>query len=305
LPDCKAVNATLRQLLTHTSGIPAGLPAEPAWQGKAAAYALACSTPPTHAAGTFFRYSDIGFVLLGAIVEKVSGEPFDTFVVRRVWQPLGMKSTYFSPLDQGVDKARIAPTQRQPTAGEWVGAPGGQAKTEKTLHPDLLPGQELRGVVHDPTVRRMGGAAGSAGAFSTTSDIARFARMMLAGGELDGVRVLKKETVAAMTQVQTSEAAYWRRGLGFDIDSPYSRPRGAILPLGSYGHTGFTGCILWIDPFSKTFYVFLSNRVYPADQSNILTLYTQLGNAVARTVQGFDFQNVPGALKAKDPLPPG
>lgn len=302
LPECKAGTASVRQLLTHTSGLPAGIPAEPAWQGKEAAYAKACETAPTHPAGSFFRYSDINFILLGALVEKASGETLDAFVAKRLWQPLGMTSTFFTPLRHPVEKARIAPTQRRLAADELVGQPGGQAHTAPSIHLDLKPGETLQGVVHDPTARRMGGVAGHAGVFSTSADIARFARMILADGELDGVRVLKKDSVAAMTKVQSSDASYWRRGLGFDIDSPFSRPRGALLPVGSFGHTGFTGCILWIDPFSKTFYIFLSNRVYPADQASILTLYSQLGNTVARTVANFDFQNVAGAMQARPPI---
>src|SRR5678816_582065 len=120
----------------------------------------------------------------------------------------------------------------------------------------------LRGKVHDPTARRMGGVAGHAGVFSTVADTARFARMMLNGGELDGVRILKTETVKLMTSVQSPENVPSRRGFGWDIDTGYSR-RGDVFPIGSYGHTGFTGTSVWIDPFSQTFWILFSNRVHP------------------------------------------
>jgi CubicO group peptidase (beta-lactamase class C family) len=155
----------------------------------------------------------------------------------------------------------------------------------------------LQGVVHDPTARRMGGVAGSAGLFTTAHDLARFARMLLGEGELDGVRVLGADSVRLMTTVQTPPGITALRGMGMDIDSPYAaRPRGMLFPVGSYGHTGFTGCVLWIDPHSKTFYVFLSNRVYPDDKGNVLPLYTRIGTLAAASARGFDF----GIVKAAD-----
>jgi CubicO group peptidase (beta-lactamase class C family) len=127
----------------------------------------------------------------------------------------------------------------------------------------------------------MGGVAGSAGVFTTAADVARYARMVLAGGTLDGVRILSPDSVRLLTTVQ-SPPGVAPRGMGMDIDSPYAvRPRGTLFPVGSFGHTGFTGCILWIDPGSHTFYVFLSNRVYPDDKSNVLALYTKLGTLSA------------------------
>ncbi|MGI4719705.1 MAG: serine hydrolase domain-containing protein [Janthinobacterium lividum] len=259
---------TVRQLLTHSSGLPAGLPARPAWQGKEAAHALACAQAVTDAPGTFFRYSDINYILLGQLVERVAGMSLERFVQHRFYGPLGMADTGYAPLAR-MPADRIAPTQRG-------------AADAPALHGDLGPGQLLQGVVHDPTVRRMGGVGGSAGVFTTARDVARFARMLLNGGELDGVRVLSAHSVRLLTTVQ-SPPGLALRGMGMDIDSPYAqRPRGTLFPVGSYGHTGFTGCILWVDPRSRTFYVFLSNRVYPDDKSNILPLYTQLGTLSAQ-----------------------
>ncbi|MFC5459699.1 serine hydrolase domain-containing protein [Massilia niabensis] len=269
---------TIRQLLTHTSGLGAGLPARTngtgaAWSGDAAAFALACAQPLKHAPGSFFTYSDINYVLLGQLVRRVSGMPIDEFARQRIFLPLGMKHTGYLPLRR-LPAQRIAPTQRAPAAGPI--AP----------HGDLAGGATLQGVVHDPTVRRMGGVAGSAGVFSTVHDIARFARMLLGEGELDGTRVLSRASVRLLGTVQTPPGMAALRGLGMDIDSPFAlRPRGALFPVGSYGHTGFTGCVLWIDPASRSFYVFLSNRVYPDDKGNVLPLYTELGTLAAQAAR--------------------
>ena len=259
---------TLRQLLTHSSGLPAGLPATPAWHGRAAAHALACAQTVTHAPGTLFRYSDINYILLGQLVEKVTGVPLESYAQSHIFAPLGMRDTGYLPLRRvDLDVATIAPTQ--------LGRADGGA------HRDLAPGELLRGVVHDPTARRMDGVAGSAGVFTTAGDVARFARMLLAGGVLDGVRILDPGSVRLMSTVQ-SPPGLAPRGLGMDIDSPYAvLPRGTVFPAGSYGHTGFTGCVLWIDPQARAFYVFLSNRVYPDDGSSVLDLYTSMGTLSA------------------------
>ncbi|MBU6401515.1 MAG: DUF1343 domain-containing protein, partial [Verrucomicrobia bacterium] len=134
------------------------------------------------------------------------------------------------------------------------------------------------------------------------ADLARYARMLLNGGELEGARVLRPKTVELMTSVQSPENIRARRGLGWDIDSGYSRPRGAIFPIGSYGHTGFTGTSLWIDPFSRTFWILLSNRVHPNGKGNILPLEAELGTLAAQSVFGFNFSYVPGALAPREPV---
>ena len=246
---------TIRHLLTHTSGLPAGLPALPDWHGDAAAHALACARVATHTPGTFFRYSDINYILLGQLVQRVSGMSLAQFAQQHIFTPLGMRDTGYLPLTRH-RLSNIAPTRQ--------------------LDPGLL-----QGVVHDPTARRMDGVAGSAGVFSTVADLARYARMLLGGGTLDGVRVLSPASVALLTTDQSPPGVAAHRAMGMDIDSAFARPRGTVFPIGSYGHTGFTGCVLWIDPRSQTFYVFLSNRVFPDDKSDILPLYGQLGTLSA------------------------
>lgn len=265
---------TIRHLLTHSSGLPAGIPALPAWEGQAAAHALACARDITDPPGAAFRYSDVNFILLGQLVQKVSGMPLDEFAQQHIFRPLKMTETGYLPLAR-FPLGRIAPTHVSPLKDE-----------DKALHPELEHGEVLQGVVHDPTSRRMGGVAGSAGVFTTVHDLARYARMLLAGGELDGVRVLSPESVRLLTTVQSPPGIAQLRGMGMDINSPFARPRGTLFPVGSYGHTGFTGCILWVDPASRTFYVFLSNRVYPDDKANILPLYGQLGTLAAQAGMG-------------------
>jgi len=302
-PECSGGGKdaiTIRHLLTHTSGLAAGLPARPAWSGDAHAHLLACAQSVTHAPGTFFRYSDINYILLGQLVRKVSGMPLDQFVQERILGPLGMRDTGYLPLRR-MAKAGIAPTQKiagaadaafagaaagaGADAGSGLGSGAGSGVDNASVHGDLA-GTVLQGVVHDPTVRRIGGVAGSAGVFTTARDVARFARMLLGDGALDGVRILQPDSVRLLTTVQSPPGIAALRGLGMDIDSPYAlRPRGSLYPVGSYGHTGFTGCILWIDPGSRSFYVLLSNRVYPDDKANVLSLYTSLGTLAAQAAQ--------------------
>lgn len=275
LPECGGRGRdgmTLRHLLTHSSGFPAGLPARPAWAGRAAALALACGKDVTDAPGTAFRYSDINYILLGIVAEQAAGMPLDEFAARHIFAPLHMAHTGFLPLKRFAATA-IAPTHVSPPAA-----------ADKALHPDLAHGEILQGVVHDPTARRMGGVAGSAGLFSTANDVARYARMLLGNGELDGVRVLSPDSVRLLSTVQ-SPPGVTLRAIGMDIDSPFARPRGTLFPVGSYGHTGYTGCFLWIDPATRSLYVFLSNRVYPDDKSNILPLYGELGTLAARAIK--------------------
>lgn len=260
---------TVRQLLTHSSGLRAGLSPQGDWKGKDGALRAACAEKPLTEPGTAYCYSDINFILLGILVERVSSMSLDAFCAKEIFEPLKMKDTSYRP--QPADgTSRIAPTT-------------------------LVEGKFLRGVVHDPTSRRMGGVSGHAGVFTTAGDLGRFARMMLNEGELDGVRLFKAETVVAMTSVQ-SPRGLPRRGFGWDIDSLYAGPRGDIFPLGSYGHTGWTGTRLWLDPFSKTSTIFLSNRNHPDESGSVIALQRALGTLAAQAIVDFDFTKVPGAL---------
>jgi uncharacterized protein YbbC (DUF1343 family)/CubicO group peptidase (beta-lactamase class C family) len=260
---------TVRQLMLHLSGLRGDIETQSDWHGEAAAITKACAekllTPP----GTAFRYSDINFFLLGEIVQRVAKTPLKDFVAREIFAPLKMVDTGYLPEEAKRD--RIAPTE-------------------------VVDGKPFRGIVHDPTARHMGGVAGHAGLFSTAADLARYARMLLNLGELDGVRVFKPETVRLMTSVQSPPGFKARRGLGWDIDTGYSGPRGAIFPLGSFGHTGWTGASIWLDPFSDTIVIFLSNRNHPNESGNVIVLRRKLGTLAAEAVEDFNFAYVPGAL---------
>lgn len=250
------VGISVRHLLTHNSGLPAILPLEPAWSGAGTAYALACSARPSDAPGQVFRYSDVNYILLGHLIERLGGAPLAEQAEQRVLQPLQMRDSGFLPLRRHAAQ-RLVPT-------EFDGS---------TM---------LRGTVHDPAARRMGGVAGHAGLFSTAADLARYARCMLQTGALDGVRVLSAPSARLMT-TNAAPPGLPARGLGWDIDSPFSRPRGAHYPRGSsFGHTGFTGCAMWIDPGSRSFYVLLSNRVHPRGSDSIVALYEEVGTLAAR-----------------------
>jgi CubicO group peptidase (beta-lactamase class C family) len=264
---------TVRELMTHTSGLPPDIETKSDWHGWDTAIQKACAEKLESPPGTVFRYSDINFELLGEIVQRVSKMPLQDFVQQKIFRPLKMNDTEFLPLQNGKELSRIAPTE-------------------------VVDGKPWRGIVHDPTARKMGGVAGHAGLFSTASDLARNCRMMLNLGELDGVHIFKQETVKLMTSNQMPPGVNILHGLGWDIDSPYSGPRGSIFPIGSYGHTGWTGGSLWIDPFSKTFVIFLSNRNHPTEAGNVIALRRTLGTLAAAAVEHFDFTNVPSALNA-------
>jgi uncharacterized protein YbbC (DUF1343 family)/CubicO group peptidase (beta-lactamase class C family) len=269
VPEFPQTDITIRHLLTHTSGLRPDLDLKEPWFGYETAMRLIMQEQPINRPGYIFRYSDINFELLGEIVQRVSGESLDVFCEREIFEPLGMGDTRFRSVRAGF--SRPAPTK--------VGA-----HTEARIAPtELVDGTMLRGVVHDPTARRMGGVAGHAGLFTTVGDLSKYARMLLRGGS----PLFKPEIVNMMTTVQSPPNVAVRRAGGFDFDSGYSRPRGDVFPIGSYGHTGFTGGFFWIDPYSKTFYIFLSNRVHPNGKGNVLALQRTLGTLAGRAVGYF------------------
>lgn len=260
---------TVRHLLTHVSGLRPDVDLHP-WTGYDAALALAIDEVPTAAPGEQFVYSDINFFLLGDIVSRVTGESLDKYLTRVVFGPLGLRDTGFLPAKTLLP--RIAPTERCAEQDAWP-----------CRRPDAAP---LRGVVHDPTARRMGGVAGHAGLFSTAHDLQRFARMLINGGELDGVRILSPATVARMITPVTLPANAGTRGLGWDIDTSFSSNRGDLFPIGSYGHTGFTGTSLWIDPASKSYVIFLSSRLHPDGVGDVGVLRSRIATVAAAVIGG-------------------
>ncbi len=269
-------NITIRHLLTHVSGLRPDLDlADDSWRSSEEAIRRACEEVPTSAPGERLVYSDINFFLLADIVSRVSGMPFDRFVQERVAAPLGMTDTMFNP--PAALRARIAPTELCTPYG-W---------------PCQGPNQVmLRGVVHDPTARRMGGVAGHAGLFSTAADLSRFCRMVLGGGALGSVRILSPLTVLKMTSQATPAAMANVRGLGWDIDSSYSSNRGELLPVGSFGHTGWTGTSVWMDPVTKTYVILLSNRVHPDGKGDATPVRARVATVVAAALRKLPDESV-------------
>ena len=250
---------TIRQLLTHYSGLPPDVSLDDPWEGKAEGLRRAFTSTPVTAPGVQFRYSDINFIVLGALVEKLSGLTLDQYQKQYLAEPLGVEHMQFLPPESW--RGRIAPTQYDQ-------------------------GVMLRGVVHDPTSRRMGGVAGHAGLFSTAGDVAVYAQNLL--DRLAGrpshfplsQLTLKKMTTPAQPATGTA-----LRGLGWDIESPYSSNRGELFPVGSFGHTGFTGTSLWIDQTSDTYVVFMSNAVYPNGSTSINAIRGGVASEIARWVK--------------------
>lgn len=226
-------NITIRQLLTHTSGLPAGRDIYRIAHSPVEARAALLSTQLEYPPGQRYVYSDLGADVLGLIVEVVAGETLDSFLYRRVFGPLGMAQTFYRPADSV--KYRTAPTAIDPPRG-----------------------YPIRGEVHDENAWAMGGVAGHAGLFSTASDLALFAQMMLNGGEYDGVQIISKATVDLFTT-----RAFGHRALGWDTaDGEFGS--GRYLGPNAYGHTGFTGTSIWIDPDRQMFMILLTNRIHAA-----------------------------------------
>jgi len=246
---------TIRRMLTHSAGF-AGYPPNvavergfPRAAGTLAAMKL--DYPP----GSGFQYSDTGFILLGEVVRRVSGVPLDRYLERILFQPLELRDTSFHP----TVRARVAATE-------------------------IFNGRLLRGEVHDPRARLLGGVAGHAGMFSTAGDLARICQMLLDNGALGRKRVFNPSTVRLMWT--RSPEGWGSRALGWDVISSYAAGMALFFPAGSVGHTGFTGTSVWIDPSSRTYLVILTNRVHPngGGSARIRELRTRMTAAVGATM---------------------
>lgn len=250
---------TVRHLLTHSSGLPAWRPLYKEATSPADALRLLYDTPLDTLPGVRMVYSDLGAMLLGKIVERVSGEPLDVYLRRHVFAPLGMTSTMFNPPKRLL--ARIAPTERDPWRGRLV-----------------------HGEVHDENAYFLGGVSGHAGLFSSAADLSRFARMYLQGGRLDGARIVTPAAIDTFTHVQDS--ALSNRALGWEVPNG-SNSAGHRLSARAFGHTGFTGTSIWIDPARDLFVILLTNRVDPTrDNPRLGPVRVQLADAIASVVDG-------------------
>ncbi|GGC39851.1 hypothetical protein GCM10007207_26650 [Asaia siamensis] len=262
LPDFAAngkSDISLRLLLTHYSGLPPDLPLATPWQGRGEALRLACVSPLMARPGSTFIYSDINFIVLGRIVEIVSGNSLQQQARQGIFAPLSMNHSDFLPRPS--EQKIIAPTQYQDD------------------------GTMLRGVVHDPTARRMGGIAGHAGLFSREDDLVRYITALIArrSGQKSAFP-LSRAGVLLMTTPQQPKDRRELRGLGWDIDTHYSSLRGEGFPLGSFGHTGFTGPSLWIAPESGSFVLILTNRVHPRGGVSLVALRRSVSTEVAHVL---------------------
>lgn len=241
---------TVRDLLTHYSGFAPDIDLTPDFNSREAAYSLAFAATPVAPPETQFIYSDTNFIVLAALVERITGMTLDAYCAQNIFTPLGMSHTRFLPPANWIPQ--IAPTQYDEH------------------------NQMLRGVVHDPRSRRMGGVAGHAGLFSTVDDLAKFAQALL-----DGSPVLSQLAIRKMTSPEQPANLPSIRGFGWDIDSPFSSNRGELLPVGSFGHTGFTGTSIWIDPTTHTYIILLTNAVHPRGQGSVISLRAKISTAVA------------------------
>lgn len=225
---------TVRQLLTHQGGLIADNPMEDFADGAEAAMTRIMALKPLAKPGESFVYSDVGFIVLGELVRRVAGQNLDRFTEEHLFRPLGLRETGFLPREEL--RERSAPTEKRDD--RW-----------------------MRGEVHDPRAYALGGVAGHAGLFSTAQELAVYAQMLLGRGEFNGVRVLQPETVAEMTRPHSVK--HGLRALGWDVRSPYSSNRGTGFSDRAFGHGGFTGTSMWIDPELDVTVIFLSNRVHP------------------------------------------
>ncbi len=289
---------TVQDLLLHAAGLPIENPMRDFTQGPAAAITAMLRHDPVTPRGRF-AYSDLGYLWLGELVRRAAGEPLDVFTRQTLFAPLGMRDTGFNP-----DPAllpRIAPTEVTDDRPEAPPASAPDDQRPPTPYSPWHPGgafKLIHGVVHDPRAYRLGGVAGNAGLFSTARDLSRFARMLLGGGALDGVRVLSAQSVATMTRPHALGDSV--RALGWDIHSRYSRLRGTLLSPHAFGHGGFTGTSLFIDPERDLFVVLLSNRVHPDGKGSVISLAAAVTDAAVRALQrdAADRAAKPGASEA-------
>ncbi|HEV2749481.1 MAG TPA: serine hydrolase domain-containing protein [Gemmatimonadales bacterium] len=252
---------TVRHLLTHSAGLVADLPLYDSTRTRAGALAAVDTSTLLAPPGTSYRYSDLSAIVLMQAVERQAGESFDRFLAERVFRPLGMPATRFLPPPAWRD--RIAPTE----------------------HDTLFRHRWLRGEVHDESAARLGGVSGNAGLFSNALDLTRLAAMLLNGGAWDSLQLIRAETVAEFTTRQNIPPGS-TRALGWDTpaDSGYSSA-GAELSRRSFGHTGFTGTSMWMDPDRDLFVILLTNRVHPTRANTaILRVRARVADLVAEAL---------------------
>ena len=256
---------TVRELLTHYSGLRPDLNLKLRWSGYRTAMKKIIAERPLYPPGKIYTYSDINFDILGELVRRVSGKALDEYCSMHIFKPLGMKDTLFKP--SAALHERIAPTQSNKTKMLW-------------------------GYVHDPTCYNMGGVSGHAGLFSTADDLSIFAQMLLNKGSMKGVKILQPQTVEQMTVPQPPLNKQKPRGLGWDIEAPLSSNRDELFPVGAYGHLGYTGTSIWIDPVTETYIIVLTNRVYLEGKGDVTELRALIKSAVAEALGPISYEQI-------------
>ncbi len=251
---------TVLELLTHQGGLAADNDLSDYADGPEKARKRLMALKPMAPPGSKFVYSDVGYLVLGELVRRVSGKNLDEFSRETVFGPLGMRETGFLPPPEL--RRRAAPTEKR--EGKWI-----------------------QGEVHDPRAHALGGVAGHAGLFSTARDLAVFAQMLLGRGQYGSVRILRESTVTAMTSPRQVSAGL--RGLGWDIRTGYSSNRGESFSPRAFGHGGFTGTAIWIDPELDLFVIFLSNRLHPNGNGSVNRLAGRIGTIAANAARGACF----------------
>ncbi len=249
---------TIGQLLTHRSGLPAGIPVEDFTNGLEDAVEKIAETPLASTPDTQFLYSDLGPIVAGYLAEQATDKSLAELFREYIFTPLGLKKTGIRPSAHFLQKIAAY---------------------------DFDKGTLVHGRVHDPRAFALGGCAGNAGIFSTASDVAIFGQLFLNNGRYQGKRLLSTTSIKAMTTPDDSQPKEEQRGVGFDINTKYSLPRGKLFAKNSFGHTGFTGTSLWIDPSTQTVVVILTNRLHPDGKGDVKKLRSTIGTLAAQLVQ--------------------
>ncbi|NND97152.1 MAG: beta-lactamase family protein [Pirellulaceae bacterium] len=245
---------TVAELLLHTSGLIPDNPLSDYQQGAALAWQQICDLKLRAPPGTKFAYSDVGFIVLGKLVQQVSGKPLDAFARETIFEPLGMRETTYNP----VPKLRVRAAATQQRDGDWI-----------------------KGVVHDPRAHLLDGVAGHAGVFSTAADLVRYGRVMLSRGSDANTKLFSPSTYEQM--IQPRDVLRGTRTYSWDHRSPYSSNRGTSFSDAAFGHGGFTGTVLWIDPDKDLVFIFLSTRLHPDGKGNVNTLAGKIASVVGET----------------------
>lgn len=246
---------TIAQLLTHMGGLIPDNALSDYQDGQEKAWQRICDLKLRSQPDEKFAYTDVGFIVLGKLVQKVSGVPLDRFAKENLYAPLGMNDTTFNPPE--AFRNRAAATERRG-------------------------GKMIRGEVHDPRAYAMNGVAGHAGLFSTAGDLVRFGQMMLGSGKLGGTRILSDKTFATM--IKPRDILRGTRAYGWDHQSPYSRNRGAAFSSSAIGHGGFTGTVFWVDPDQDLIFIFLATRLHPDGKGSVNALAGEIATMATKKI---------------------